>query len=153
MTMLLEVPPVYYVLALMIGAGLFLWTDRWEVFLLAVYCCLVFTLTVLSRSPENSAHYNFHLFWSWRQWEQQAGQILANVAVFVPIGVLAGMLWGWKSVLFAAGFSVLIELVQLISCRGFFEFDDMAGNTLGAAIGWALTAAFAKLKDRLARRD
>ena len=31
--------------------------------------------------------------------------------------------------------SVLIELAQLISYRGLFEFDDMIHNALGTAVG------------------
>ena len=138
-------PAVYYVLALMLGAGLFLWTDRWEVFLLVAYSFLIFALAVLSRSPEAVPHYNLRLFWSWRAWRGQYRQILANILVFVPVGALAGRLWRWRGVLFAAGLSVLIELSQLLSRRGFFEFDDILDNTLGALLGLAACAAFTRL--------
>ena len=35
----------------------------------------------------------------------------------------------------AAGFSMLIELAQLVSFRGLFEFDDVIHNMIGALIG------------------
>ena len=35
----------------------------------------------------------------------------------------------------AAGYSLLIELAQLVSFRGLFEFDDVIHNALGAALG------------------
>ena len=30
---------------------------------------------------------------------------------------------------------MLIELAQLVSCRGLFEFDDVIHNALGTALG------------------
>ena len=41
----------------------------------------------------------------------------------------------WKTVGLAAGYSMLIELAQLVSFRGLFEFDDVIHNALGTALG------------------
>ena len=49
--------------------------------------------------------------------------------------MITGRLWKWKGVLSGAGLSAIIELLQLISQRGLFEFDDIINNTLGTVIG------------------
>ena len=67
-------------------------------------------------------------------------EILANVVMFIPIGVLAGFLWKWKGLWFAAGLSVVIEVFQLASQRGLCEFDDVFHNMIGAVIGIGLVA-------------
>ena len=65
----------------------------------------------------------------------QQGQILTNVLMFVPVGVIAGRIWRWKGLWVAAGLSVVIEILQLITARGLCEFDDVMHNLIGAAIG------------------
>ena len=65
----------------------------------------------------------------------QQGQILTNVLMFVPVGVIAGRIWRWKGLWVAAGLSIVIELLQLLTARGLCEFDDVLHNVLGAVIG------------------
>ena len=43
---------------------------------------------------------------------------------------------------------MLIELAQLISCRGLFEFDDVIHNALGTAIGVLLVLGMRRLLKR-----
>lgn len=81
-----------------------------------------------------------------------AVELIANLVLFVPVVLLAGVLTGrpLTSLVVASGASVLIEVVQAFapvlgrSC----STDDWLYNTLGAVIG-ALLAAVAL---RLARR-
>ena len=103
--------------------------------ILAGYAFLILTETVLIRKPFLGEHIKLELFWSWKQWNVQKEQILTNVAMFIPIGVLAGWLWKWKGLLVATGFSIAIELLQLVTTRGLMEFDDVLHNMIGAAIG------------------
>ena len=65
--------------------------------------------------------------------------------MFIPVGLLLGIL-GWKGVLWATGISGAIELIQLITCRGLFEFDDIIHNTLGAVIGFGLYVLLKRVK-------
>lgn len=99
------------------------------------YAFLILAETVLIRKPFVGEHIKLELFWSWRVWNVQRGQIIANVIMFVPVGVLAGCLWKWKGILAAAGLSVGIEILQLVTSRGLCEFDDVIHNCLGAVIG------------------
>ena len=65
----------------------------------------------------------------------QQNQILANVIMFLPVDVLAGRIWRWRGLWVAAGLSVGIEILQLITARGLCEFDDIFHNMIGAVIG------------------
>lgn len=102
------------------------------------YAFLILAETVLIRKPFSGQHFNPELFWSWRQWKIQRNQILTNVIMFAPIGVLTGHLWKWKGLWVAAGLSIAIELLQLITARGLCEFDDIIHNMIGAVIGIGL---------------
>ena len=55
--------------------------------------------------------------------------------MFLPVGVLAGRIWSWKGLWIAAGLSVGIEILQLVTARGLCEFDDVIHNMIGAVIG------------------
>lgn len=103
--------------------------------ILAGYAFLILTETVLIRKPFIGEHIKLELFWSWKQWLVQKNQILTNVVMFVPIGVLVGFLWKWKGLWFAAGLSLLVEVLQLITSRGLLEFDDVFHNMIGAVLG------------------
>ena len=42
---------------------------------------------------------------------------------------------------------MLIELAQLVSCRGLFEFDDVIHNALGSAVGVLIALGLKKRED------
>ena len=140
---LLDIPWWYYAIAVVIGLAVWkCW--HWEGGLLAGYAFLVLAETVLIRKPFIGSHFQPELFWSWREWDKQSGQVIANVIMFVPVGLLAGWLWKWRGLLVAAGLSVLIELLQFITARGLMEFDDVIHNCLGAVIGAGLVMVIRK---------
>ena len=114
--------------------------------ILAGYAFLILAETVLIRKPFTGEHLKLELFWSWKQWNVQKEQILTNVIMFVPVGVLAGQIWHWKGLWAAAGLSVFIEVLQLVSHRGLCEFDDVIHNVIGAVIGFTLITAVNKMK-------
>ncbi|WP_172812400.1 VanZ family protein [Corynebacterium timonense] len=67
---------------------------------------------------------------------------LGNVALFVPVGLLARR----RAVPVGVGLSVAIELTQFATATGYTDIDDLIFNTLGAALGgW--------LAGRLTRRS
>lgn len=99
------------------------------------YAFLILAETVLIRKPFVGEHIKLELFWSWRAWSVQQNQILTNIIMFVPVGVLAGRIWRWRGLWVAAGLSDFIEVLQLITARGLCEFDDVIHNCVGAVIG------------------
>jgi VanZ family protein len=71
--------------------------------------------------------------------------IVANVALFLPIGFLLRSLDGgarhaWRTVLLAAGFSMLIEAGQIFIPGRFVSPVDVVANTGGAGVGALLRA-------------
>lgn len=145
---MMKLPAGYWIAALLLGLAVGLWRRRWTPALLAAWAFYVFSLAVLTRSSQPEARVMLRLFWSYENWPEGWEQIVANVAVFVPLGFLLGLLTGWKGVLAGSGFSLLIELLQLLLRRGVFEFDDLFHNTLGALIGVALAVLLLRLKKR-----
>jgi len=130
---LLDISWLYYAIAVLIGAVVWkAW--RWEGGLLAGYMFLVLVETVLIRKPFSGQHFQPRLFWSWRVWNEQKTQVLTNIIMFIPVGLLTGLIWRWKGLLVTVGLSMGIEVLQLISQRGLCEFDDVIHNTVGAAI-------------------
>lgn len=113
--------------------------------LLIGYTFLILAETVLIRKPFSGQHFNPELFWSWRQFSVQRNQILTNVIMFVPVGVLVGWIWRWRGLWVAAGLSVFIEVLQLITARGLCEFDDVFHNMVGAVIGVGIVMIGRKL--------
>ena len=69
-------------------------------------------------------------------------EILANVALFVPIGLLLVLAWPrlrlWQAVLIGALMSVLIETVQGVMPSRFPTVSDVIANTTGTLIGVAI---------------
>ena len=75
----------------------------------------------------------------------QKKQILANVIMFLPVGVLVGWIWRWRGLWVAAGLSIAIEFLQLVTSRGLCEFDDVFHNMFGAVIGVGIVMIGRKL--------
>jgi glycopeptide antibiotics resistance protein len=113
--------------------------------LLVGYAFLILAETVFIRKPFAGEHLKLELFWSWRAWSVQKEQILANVIMFLPVGMLIGLLWKWRGLWVAAGLSVGIEILQLVTSRGLCEFDDVFHNMIGAVIGIGIVMIGRKL--------
>lgn len=132
--------------------------------LATVYFCLLFYV-LLGRSERWPEHrYTLEIFWSYRlaldgdSFMQQ--QILQNIMAFLPLGVLSqewrmqhsrtSSRWKkrWEVLWIVAGAvwcSGMVEIVQLITRLGWFEFDDIISNAAGTAMGAGLAAAVDKL--------
>lgn len=76
-------------------------------------------------------------------------QVVANIALFVPLGFLAGRFLGWgalRCTLAGLAVSLFIETAQLTGLFGIypysyrtFDVDDLMTNTLGALCGFWLS--------------
>lgn len=79
--------------------------------------------------------------------------VILNVAMFVPIGLLLpamnGVFRKWY-VTFAAGagMSLVIETAQVVLRRGTGDIDDLVTNTLGCALGYCLFMMASSLRRR-----
>lgn len=115
----------------------------------------LFALTVLSRKIHKRFSYELVPFWSYKDYfagldDTLLPQIIANIVLFIPIGFAFQLLLKRKplktTLLISGGFSLLIELVQLVTRKGLFEFDDVIHNVLGALIGYGLYRITVKMK-------
>ena len=141
----MDIPLWYYVIAVVIGVAAWRVWKKPSLGLLIGYILLILVETVLIRKPFQGEHIKLELFWSWRAWNVQRGQIIANVIMFIPIGILVGWLWKWRGLFVAAGLSVGIEILQLVTSRGLCEFDDVFHNMIGAVIGIGIVMIGRKL--------
>ena len=60
--------------------------------------------------------------------------------------ILLGRKVGWRAILIGTGYSLIIEITQLVTHRGLFEIDDLIHNTAGAAIGFGLCVLMKRIK-------
>ena len=121
--------------------------------ILIFYLSFILTITILERTPSRHARYELDLFWSYKRIMSGTTALLAenfwNVVLFVPLAAMLAIIfdaravkgkrrWIWVTVFVCVLLSAGIEIVQLITHRGLFEFDDIIHNTLGALIGVAV---------------
>ena len=67
--------------------------------------------------------------------------LAGNVLAFVPFGMMLPLLSHrcrsfWYVTLLGFEFSLLVEVIQLVSKVGSFDVDDLLLNTIGGAIGY-----------------
>ena len=118
----------------------------WILFLAAVY--LILYKTIFNIPFDDSHPIRLELFWELNQWIRGNGygkDIIKNILLFIPFGITLGMIWNsWRVVLAGFGFSLLVELSQLVFRIGWFELDDILNNTIGTALGFAVAVLIRK---------
>ena len=126
--------------------------------ILVFYLVFVLTITIIERTPAKEMKYNLELFWTVREIfsgrRELISEIFWNIVLFVPLGVLTSFIlpggqsshsvWRSPRIVILAGFllSTGIEVTQLLTHRGLFEFDDIFYNTLGTAVGVVICRCF-----------
>lgn len=125
--------------------------------LLGIAVAVILWVTVLGRDSyiENSLVFEpFHAFYSFVKDIQDgrlriSGNFIGNIILFIPVGVLFPLTGDEhkcvKTGFVALCFSIIIEIIQLVSHRGYFEVDDLILNTLGAVMGFGLYSVARKL--------
>ena len=132
---------------------------RYSVALLLIeYIFLIFCSTVIFRPTGDTRQYDFHPFWSYNAIQEGREDLLAenimNVVVFIPVGLILGLLLKVKgswliALMTGLAISVTIEALQFFLMRGFSEVDDVMHNTVGCLIGFLLVrGARIKIKSR-----
>lgn len=80
-------------------------------------------------------------------------EVLANVLLFVPLGVYLGLLapsWRiWHSAAACGAVSLILETVQHLLSTGSFDTSDVIANTAGGVVGVSLAVVARRvLRDR-----
>ncbi len=122
--------------------------------LLGIAVALILWITILSREKLIGTPITYHPFHALASFlkELQRGRIgtnfLGNIALFIPVGVLIPVVMDWKQLWKTATaglcFSAFIEIIQLITSRGYFDPDDIILNISGTVIGFGLYRCLAR---------
>ena len=114
-----------------------------------VLCSTVICRTALvSNQVELMPFYNYADIWNGVDFKRTLMEVLLNVALFVPIGILLGGMMPKRFIkVLVTGclLSILIELLQLASGRGLCETNDVIHNTVGCMVGFAAAMVLKKL--------
>ena len=125
-----------------------------SIWTLVEYVFLIFCSTLFLRVTNEFRKYNFRPFWSYEKCFQDGvfhldPEIVLNILVFLPVGLLLGIGFKWMNcwrvLLIGGGLSLIIEVFQLITKRGFSEFDDVFNNTIGCMVGYGLYCLMGKI--------
>lgn len=77
--------------------------------------------------------------------------------MFAPLGFLLPLLWKkaeeiWVTLAVSFGLTTLIEVIQLLTGTGIFEFDDLFHNTIGGLFGYfCIMAILTPIKEKTIR--
>ncbi|WP_346779373.1 VanZ family protein [Paenibacillus brevis] len=126
-------------------------------FLIVIYLMILMYWMLLGfgRTPQEEYMYNLKPFVTIGQFLQVSHftprawmvNLLGNIGVFVPFGVLMPVVFRMKLLkvygLFLAGL-ITLELTQLLSKRGSLDVDDVILNSLGFLIGYGIYKAAAQ---------
>lgn len=118
------------------------------------YILFLIFLAVLSRESGTSNSVKLELFWGYdEQKDYLIKDKLVNVVSFIPLGILAGIVFKKhrviKALLLGMLVSSVIEFSQLIWSRGTFDLDDLLNNAFGALVGALLVVAFIAIGKRV----
>ena len=109
--------------------------------ILVTYLFFVLCITLSGRVAASYYSYKLQPLWSWRMILRGERKLIAeniwNIVLFVPIGILIPIAVSPNKWIIGLPFalSVFIEVTQLLSKIGLFEFDDIIHNTIGALVG------------------
>lgn len=118
---------------------------------LVLLCYFLFFSEQMGRTfTERSYHYNlvpFKEIMRFINYREALGtravvyNLLGNIVAFIPFGLFLPLLQHkqrhlWRIILLSFDFSLLVELLQLVSKRGSFDVDDLILNTIGGAVGY-----------------
>lgn len=128
---------------------------------LLLYVMLLLTVTVIHRTNTIGNGYNFLPFWSYIEAIREgrndlAAEMIMNVVIFIPLGVLLGLAFKdikWKRAFIVSfGLSFCIETLQLLFNRGFAEFDDLFHNVLGSLLGFGFVPMMKQICENISKK-
>ena len=122
---------------------------------LVVYVAMLFCMAIVLRESMEKDIIVRNLFWGWHSTQQMLWSNIINIAAFVPIGLLIGLIVPKYKLLVAslAGLflSETFECFQLILHRGVFDVDDLFNNVVGALIGSIVAIVIIRLRRRFSQ--
>ena len=120
---------------------------RWILFLSIIYVTVLLKLVYFSREPGSRSGIDINLLDIWGNSIIEHAYVIENILMFIPFGILfPSTFFSFRRCIrcIAIGClcSISIEIMQLISKRGFCQLDDIVLNTIGTAIGYIMYKLF-----------
>lgn len=117
------------------------WLRLIAYFFFIIYAYCVLQLTIFNRESGNFGGIDWRLFARWHENDAQKAFLIANIIMFIPLGILMPFLCKWTkhiliSLPIATLSSIAIEAIQLKYQIGSCQLDDVVVNTLGFLIGF-----------------
>lgn len=107
------------------------------------YLAVVMAITFFSRESGSRRGMDLELFSTWGINDRNNAFVVENVLLFVPYGIICPMAFlhvrrFWSCLMAGALTSLCVELLQLLTGRGYFQIDDILTNILGTVAGFLL---------------
>ena len=130
--------------------------SRLNILLLLIYFLSIIYMTLIGRDSGITI-YKLDLFWSYRQFfsnNELRREIINNVLLFMPLGTILYRIHPKRKVIFfAILLSIVIESIQLVTATGWFEFDDIISNGIGALLGYFIGYVLINLTVKLLNKS
>ena len=114
---------------------------------LLIHFFIVVSITYLSREPGSRVGVNLKLFGTYSQYNILENRyFIENILLFIPFGILLPLLSSkFYEAIRCLGtgmlLSIIIEISQYLTKRGYFQIDDIITNIAGTLIGFVLVYA------------
>ena len=115
----------------------------WVYFLCVIYGTVFLELAFFYREPGSRTGVDLQILGTWGESAVSRAYFVENILLFIPFGILAPLaifrfrrrVW---CVTVGCLCSVCLEIMQLLTQRGYCQLDDVLTNTLGTWIGWEI---------------
>lgn len=106
-----------------------------------MYLMIMACITFLSRESGTRQGIDLELFSTWGINDRNNAYVIENILLFIPYGfVCAWFLKSarsfWVCTFYGIMTSTIIEYLQMMTERGYFQVDDILTNMLGSMIGY-----------------
>ncbi len=111
------------------------------------YMTVLMIQAFFSREPGSRIGFSLDLFSVIGISLSEDASFVENIIMFIPFGfILTLLIQIFRNAVYCMGlgftFSVFLEILQLITKRGYCQIDDVLANTTGVLIGWAIPGIF-----------
>jgi len=107
------------------------------------YLTMILVITFLSRESGSQKALDLELFSTFGINRRNDAYVVENVLLFIPYGIISPMAFKFfknffSCFLLGAVTSLGVELLQLVTGRGFFQIDDIMTNVVGMVMGFLI---------------
>ncbi len=123
-------------------------------YIFLIYLAAILEITLISRESGSRGSIDLVLFGTWGHTDYSKAFVVENIIMFIPYGLILPKILSifnkfLPSVVIFLFSSVLLETVQLLTKRGYFQLDDIVMNIIGGVIGWAVFYTFNLIVSKL----